>query len=214
MRKIHLSFYLLLLPVFLVSQTENKWKLIKQQKGIDVYVKTISESPVNAVKATMVIDRPVASALAVILDVENHPSWMYQCNKAEVLQQISDSLWYYYAQTKTPWPAYDRDYVSKIVMHRHDNTIEITGNGVPDFIPEKPNYVRLPFSFSQWKFTPVGKNKTFVELELSVDVGGSVPPWIINLFISRGPYQTLLNFSIMIHNKKYVNTSLPDFISQ
>jgi len=207
-------FYIFLMPSLLVSQTEDEWKLVKQQKGIDVYVKTVPQSPVNAVKATMVVNCPIASAVAVILDVENHSKWMYQSKNAEVLQKISDTSWYYYAQTKAPWPAYDRDYVSRIVLHKVGNAMEVTGNGIPDYIPEKKDYVRLPYSYSQWKFTPHGNNKTFVELKLSVDVGGNLPPWIINLFISRGPYQTLLNFSIMVHDKKYRNANFSDFVAK
>ena len=207
--------FLLSVPFFLTAQEEDEWKLVKQQKGIDVYVKTVKESPVKAVKATRLIDCSIASAIAVILDVDNHTKWMYQSKNAQVLKIINDTSWYYYAQSNTPWPAYDRDYVSKIYISRNpDNSISVKGKGIPDFIPEKENIVRLPYSESEWKFTPVGENKTFVELYLIVDVGGSIPPWIINLFVSRGPYQTLLNFSIMVHDKKYQNAVLSDFLSQ
>ena len=202
-------------PLLLLSQNEEEWKLIRQQKGIDVYVKTIKESPLKAVKATKLINCNVAAAVAVILDVDNHTKWMYQSKNACILQKINDTSWYYYAQSDTPWPAYDRDYVSKITITRNtDKSICVTGKGIPDFIPEKENIVRLPFSESEWRFTSIDGDKTYVELYLSVDVGGSIPPWIINLFISRGPYQTLLNFSIMVHGKKYRNAKLTSFLPE
>jgi hypothetical protein len=207
--------FLIILPFLLFGQKENEWKLIKQQKGIDVYSKTIKQSPIKAVKATKLVNCSLASAVAVILDVDSHTKWMYQSKNARILKMVNDTTWYYYAQSDTPWPAYDRDYVSIITITRNpDGSISVSGKGIPDYIPEKENIVRLPYSESLWKFTAVNENNTFVELYLSVDVGGTIPPWIINLFISKGPYQTLLNFSIIVHDKKYQNSRLPDFLLQ
>ena len=194
----------------LFSQSDEGWKLVKQQKGIDVYVKSIPESPLNAVKATTTLDCPIASAVVAILDVSNHTKWMYQCKNARLLKMINDSSWYYYAQSKTPWPVQDRDYVSKIVARKcSNNSISVKGEGIPDYLPEKKDIIRLPYSRSEWKFTALEPDKVYVELYLSVDVGGSVPPWLLNLFISRGPFQTMLNFSIMVHDKKYQDATLP-----
>ena len=215
-----MRFLLFLLSIFvltsfLTAQEEDGWKLVRQQKGIDVYVKTVKESPIKAVKATKLIDCPIATAVAVILDVDNHTKWMYQSKQAQIIKIINDTSWYYYAQSDTPWPVYDRDYVSKIYIARNpDNSISVKGKGIPDYLPEKENIVRLPLSESEWRFTPIEGDKTFVELYLTVDAGGSIPPWIINLFVSRGPYQTLLNFSIMVHKKKYQDATISDFLPQ
>ena len=198
-----------------MSQEEKEWKLIKQQRGIDVYVKSVPESPINAVKASVVVDCPISIAYAVVIDVRNHPLWMYQCKQAKMLNKISDTSWYYYAQSKTPWPVADRDYASYMYVSRNcENSIIIIGKGVPDYVPQRDDCIRLPFSFSEWKLTPLPSGKTYAEIFLSVDVGGTVPPWLLNLFISRGPYQTLVNYSIMVHNKKYRNAKLPAFLSE
>ena len=195
----------------LFSQDDDGWKLVKQQKGIDVYVKPIPETPVNAIKATKIVHCNIASAIALLLDVENHTKWMYQCKKAKVVKKVNDSTWYYYAQSDTPWPVLDRDYISKIVIKRNSkNSISVVGRGIPDFLPEVKDVVRLPYSYSEWRFTSLEPDKIYAELLLSVDVGGSVPAWLLNLFASRGPYQTMLNFSIRVHDKKYQNATLPD----
>jgi len=208
--RISFFFFFFFSSWLLFSQSDEGWKLVKQQKGIDVYVKSIPESPVNAVKATTTLDCSITSAVAAILDVPNHSRWMYQCNNAKVLKMINDSTWYYYAQSSTPWPVLDRDYVSKIVARKtSNNSISVAGKGIPDYLPEKKDIIRLPYSESEWKFTSLDPDEVYVELFLSVDVGGSVPPWLLNLFISRGPYQTMLNFSIMVHDKKYRDATLP-----
>ncbi len=197
----------------LYSQGDSGWKIVRQQKGIDVYVKPIAESPVNAVKATKIIDCSMATALTALLDVSNHANWMYQCKNAEVIKKINDTTWYYYAQSSTPWPVLDRDYVSKIVVRKKNkNSISVVGVGIPDYLPEKADIVRLPYSLSEWKFTSLGPQKIYSELFLSVNAGGSVPAWLLNLFISKGPYQTMLNFSKIVHNKKYANATLPEYL--
>ncbi len=194
----------------LFSQIDNDdgWKLVKQQKGINVYVKPIPQTPVNAIKATKIVNCSLASAVALLLDVDCHTEWMYQCKKAKVVKKVNDSTWYYYAQSDTPWPVLDRDYVSKIELKRNSkNSVSIVGHGIPDYLPEVKDVVRLPYSFSEWRFTSLEPNKIYAELFLSVDVGGSVPPWLLNLFATRGPYQTMLNFSIRVHDKKYKNAA-------
>ncbi len=206
-------FLIFFSSAMLFSQSDEKWRLVKQQKGIDVYVKSIPQSPVNAVKATKIVNCSLASAVATLLDVPNHHKWMYQCKMAKIVKKVNDSTWYYYAQSSTPWPVLDRDYISKIVLTKSEpNSISIIGTGIPDFIPEEKDIIRLPYSVSEWKFTMLEPNKIYCELYLSVDVGGSVPPWLLNLFVSRGPYLTLLNFSIMVQNKKYQKATLPEYL--
>jgi len=211
--RIYFFFFFFFSSTLLFSQSDEGWKLVKQQKGIDVYVKSISESPLNAVKATTTLNCSVASAVATVLDVSSHPKWIYQCKHVKVLKMTSDSTWYYYAQSSTPWPVLDRDYVAKVVVRKsNNNSIIINGYGVPDYVPEKKDIIRLPYSVSEWKFTSLEPDKVYVQLFLSVDIGGVVPPWLLNLFISRGPYQTILNYSVMVHDKKYRDATLPIYL--
>ena len=215
MRITLLFIYFSIIPLILLSQEEKEWRLVKQQRGIDVYVKSVPESPINAVKASVVVDCSIGIAYAVVVDAKNHPLWMYQYKQAKILNNISDTSWYYYAQSKTPWPVVDRDFVSfTYVTKSGENSISIIGKGVPDYIPQRDDCIRLPFSFSEWKLTSLPSGKTYAELYLSVDVGGTVPPWLLNLFISRGPYQTLVNYSVMVHNKKYRDAKLPTFLTE
>lgn len=215
MRITLLFIYFSFIPLIFLSQEENEWRLVKQQRGIDVYVKSVPESPINAVKASVVVDCSIGIAYAVVVDAKNHPLWMYQCKNAKILNIISDTSWYYYAQSKTPWPVADRDFASYTYVRKNgENSIIVIGKGVPDYVPQKDGCIRLPFSFSEWKLTSLPSGKTYAELFLSVDVGGTVPPWLLNLFISRGPYQTLVNYSVMVHNKKYRNAKLPAFLTE
>jgi len=215
MRITLLFIYFSFIPLILLSQEEKEWKLVKQQRGIDVYVKSVPESPVNAVKASVVVDCSISIAYAVVVDAKNHPLWMYQCKQAKILNKISDTSWYYYGQSKTPWPVADRDFASYTYVSKNgENSIIVIGKGVPDYVPQRDGYIRLPFAFSEWKLTSLASGKTYAELFLTVDVGGIVPPWLLNLFISRGPYQTLYNFSRVVHNKKYCHAKLPAFLTE
>ena len=68
MRITLLFIYFSFIPLVLLSQEEKGWKLVKQQRGIDVYVKSVPESPINAVKASVVVDCPISIAYAVVID--------------------------------------------------------------------------------------------------------------------------------------------------
>jgi hypothetical protein len=57
-----------------------------------------------------------------------------------------------------------------------------------------------------WTIKPLAKNKNKCEYFLLLDPGGDVPAWIINLFISEGPYSSLVKLKQRVNLPKYANT--------
>jgi hypothetical protein len=40
-----------------------------------------------------------------------------------------------------------------------------------------------------------GKGRLFIVYFLEMDPGGSVPAWITNMFVAKGPYETFSNLA-------------------
>ena len=57
-------------------------------------------------------------------------------------------------------------------------------------VEAKKGVVRILNSVGKWTLTPLGNNQVAVNYFLSVDPGGTLPPWIINAFSVKGPFET------------------------
>jgi hypothetical protein len=63
---------------------------------------------------------------------------------------------------------------------------------IPDYIPKKEEFVRIPRSEGFWIFEDQGNGTIKVVQQSVADLGGSVPDWAVNSSIVEGPYDVLL----------------------
>jgi len=127
-----------------------------------------------------------------------------------VIKQISPTSAIFHHVTEAPWPFDSRDHVSVFEIARDDKTgiVTVKSHVVSGVYPEQKGYVRLKKSQASWTLTPVGDNKVSAVYELSFDPEGNIPAWLINMFITEGPYQSLSKMKEKVHEEKYVNAPL------
>jgi hypothetical protein len=118
---------------------------------------------------------------------------------------------YYYSEVNIPWPVSNRDFIAqlKAVQDPHTRVVTIYGPTLPDYLPIKKDIVRVAQAEGKWVITPTTKNHIKVEYTLRMDPGGNIPPWLINLFATKGPYESFKNLTIQIQKPAYVNAHLP-----
>ena len=87
------------------------WVLKKDERGIKIYVRSTSISPINAFKGIMVIKADLSAMTAFLMDIENYPNWVQLCAESKVLKQMNETEKYMYALNKLPWPVSTRDLV-------------------------------------------------------------------------------------------------------
>ncbi len=193
----------------------NEWKLVKNQDGIKAYVREVSGSDVKQVRVTMSVKSTLTAPVAIVRDVSSHPKWIYRCKIAKILKTVSESNHYYYNETEAPWPISNRDIVTHAVITQDSITgiVMINSTGIPDFIPEKENIVRIKRLTAQWKFIPKTNGIIDVNFTLLIDLGGDLPSWLINLAIADGPFETVYNMRREVVKPKYQNT-VYDFIEE
>ena len=80
-------------------------------------------------------------------------------------------------------------------------TFKITG--VPDFIPEKQDIVRVPMINETWTLKPENNSNTVITLQNISNPGGNIPNFIINYYGIYTPFYTLLKLRSIVINKKY-----------
>ncbi len=216
MKKNDMKFYSL--PILLLSLTAGRplaaqkdWELKKDQEGIRVYSRSAENSRYNELKVEMTLAAKLSSLAALVLDIDNYPNWSFNTEKSYVLKKISPSELYFYTLIHSPWPASNRDLAVHLSLSQEETgkTLSIRAECVPGYIPPKNDIICVPLSIEQWTVVPMPGDKIRIEYQLKLDPGASVPPWLINLFSTKGPYETFSHLRQQIQKDRYRNAAIP-----
>jgi hypothetical protein len=179
-----------LLSSTLSLATNGDWELEKNESGIKVYTRTIDGEDIREFKATVLIDAPVKKVADIILDINNYSTWYPQISESKIIKKINSNEYYVYNVLDLPWPSSDRDGVSKMNITITEAATTIKMEAINGVKPKNPDYVRITKSYGFWKFTKQG-TKTSLHFQYFANPGGSLPDWIINMFIVDNPFETL-----------------------
>jgi hypothetical protein len=206
-----------LLALFLLlngsrALAQRDWKLNTEKDGIKVYLATVPDSKIKAVKVMGEFKSTPAAMVAVLMDVEHGAEWVYHTKSCRLVKQGSPSELYYYSEISLPWPAENRDFVAHLSVSENAKTHAVTVDGpaVPGFVAQRGGIVRIAHSEGQWIITPRGNDQIDVQYTLQVDPGGSLPAWLVNTFAAEGPIQIFKKLKLQLQKPAYQNAHLPD----
>ncbi len=205
-----LSGLLLVLVLSASTFSDNDWVLRKESNGIKVYTRKLPGVTVKEVRVTGVFVNSLSSIVSILQDKESHPSWIYHCKEAKELKRINDLEQICYQEIELPWPCENRDLVTNYQIRQDSLTreIKIYVTAMPDYIPKKPGIVRIKMVSAQWTITPKPDKTVLVDYVVNVDPGGSIPGWMINMGVTDGPYETLINMKEKLKEEKYATATL------
>ncbi len=180
------------------------------KEGIKVYTKNLENSPFKAVKTVCIIDASLSRLTAVLLDINRSTDWVYATKKCNLLKQTTPAELIYYSEVEVPWPVSNRDFIIKLKVSQDEKTkaVTIVGENQPAYLPEINNIVRIVQCASKWVIIPLGKGQVKVEYVLQVDPGGSIPSWLINMFATKGPYESFKDLRKQVNKSFYNQPSL------
>lgn len=194
----------LLFHCICVAQT-NPWKLGKDQNGIKVYTRHVDGYSIDELKAELIVKAPMNAIVAVITDVDNYKNWIYACSTSSILKKISETEQYQYQVNDIPYPFSDRDIAIHFKIWEDPVTKKVftSSTAEADYIPAKSGLVRIPVFIGGYEMTPLANGEVFISYQLRLDPGGSIPDWMVNIFIVKGPYESTLKLREMVESKKY-----------
>ncbi len=190
---------------------QENWELKSKKEGISIFTRIFPDSRFKAVKVECELEATLSQLVAVILDVNTGAQWVYSTKSSVLLKQVSPSELYYYSEVNIPWPISNRDFIAqlKVVQDARTRVVTVNGPTLPNYLPVKKDIVRVAQAEGKWVITPTAKNHINVEYTLRMDPGGNIPPWLINLFATKGPYESFKNLKIQIRKPAYANAHLP-----
>jgi len=174
----------------------NAWALKKEKDGIKVFVRNRKGSSLKDIRVTCTLQSTLGGIVHILTSKDEYKEWIYACSESYLIKDDGVFESYHYQVTDAPWPVEDRDLVLHSVVKQNKTTrqVEIVVKNVTDILPDYSGKVRVPYYDACWKITPLGENLVEVDYTISLDPGGNVPLWVINLAVSEGPLKTMQNF--------------------
>lgn len=167
------------------------WKLERDYEGILVYTKTVAGSSYKAFKGEIYLDAKLDKVKAVFRDIPSFHKWMSNTRSTKVVEKLGENACIHYVEVEAPWPVSDRDgYYEFNYLGLDNGGLRINVKGVPNYAPEKSDYVRLQESKGYWLIEPTD-GKVKVTYQMHAEPGGYVPAWAANQSIVETPFFTL-----------------------
>jgi hypothetical protein len=183
------------ISIFVTAQASD-WEKVKDRKGVQVYSKEIPGSKIVAFRGIGTIDAPIENVVSVIHDTSRIKEWMSDMAETVVLERKSELEKVEYNRTTAPWPLWDREFVYWVKVEIKNDAKEVhinmgPGNNNHPNIPKREKTVRGTLHSSKYIVKSLGPNKTELLVEINADPSGSVPKWVVNLFQSVWPSDTI-----------------------
>lgn len=187
------------------------WQLRSDKEGIRTYSRAEPGSRIRSIRIESEINADAPVILSVIANTASYDEWVYGSRHTRLIKQVSAFEWYYYSELSFPWPASNRDFVSHVRISQDPATkiISVTASNVPGWEPVHAHLVRMYFGQGQWEIIPVANKKVLLKYTLRADPAGELPAWIINAFISKGPFSSFRNLKTYLQNHTITPFPLP-----
>ncbi|MGE5106576.1 MAG: lipid-binding protein [Sphingobacteriales bacterium] len=190
-----LFFSFLFLSIQLISFSQQSWNLKKENDGIKVYTRSVEGSKFNEIKVECSISGTLSQLAALLLDVEDHVNWVYSCRSSLLEKKITDTHIIYYTEVNAPWPLTNRDLYIDLDITQDSITkmMTVVATGLPNYLPPHGKLIRVPLSKAIWHIKAIDKTLLQIEYNVQVNTGGSAPAWMVNMFSTKGPYESFKN---------------------
>jgi hypothetical protein len=196
------------------AQKSENWALKENNDGVKIFTRDVANSKVKAIKVECEVDATLSQLVAALMDIKNSEEWLYHTAGNYIVKQVSPAEVYYYSLVEMPWPVNDRDFIAHLIVSQDAATKVVTIDApcVADMVPVKPDIVRIANSKGKWVLSPVNKGRVKIVYTLHADPGGSLPAWLINLFVTKGPSQSFRKLKAHLQKPVYKNAKL-DYIA-
>lgn len=206
--KFHSKAYISILLTcffYLSVNAQTEWNLKKEKEGIAVYTAKLEDSKFKSIRVVCELQANLTQLVAVLMQPNLQPEWVLATKEASLVKQISSARIYYYAEAALPWPMNNRDMVIDLSMSQHPITklLTIRANTIDNILPIKVGKQRVPLSQAIWLVQPLPDNKISIDYQIKIDPGGGIPPWMVNLFITKAPLESFKNLSKLLSDKRF-----------
>jgi len=194
-------FCLAVLPAALHAQ--DNWKHEYTKEGISVYTRAAVGSSLKEFKGEGLVDAPLEVCRNVLMDVESQPKWQPDCTEVVVLKTEENAI-IAYTTTDAPWPARNRDVITRTEVRYTENGMIFSFTGIddPGLVPLRKDWVRITDIHGMWILVRKG-DKTYATYQAKVNPGGAIPAWLANTTVTKQAFESLMGLRKMVLDPQY-----------
>lgn len=192
-----MKFSMLFLTLSLFSMSAfsaiSNWKLVSQKNGITVSKTQMKGSKVVGFKGETIIYNSAEKVFSVLLNNSHRKDWVNRLKVSKILKRITKNEYVIYQEFKLPWPLSNRDFIyrGKATRDAKSGKVFLKMSSLDWPTGPKTVGVRAELKKSLYTLTPMGPNRTKVEVEILSDPKGLIPKWVVNLIQKSWPHKTL-----------------------
>ncbi len=185
--------FILLFEISLCGQ--NNWTLQKEKDGIKISSRHAISSQFDDVRVEVDLPGNLEQLKLILLDIQHYKDWSYAMKKSVLIKQLGSGKLIYYSEIEVPWPATDRYFYANFDLREDTvgHTIKVISVNLPDYLPASKDLLQVTSVKGLWNISTISKNSIHVDYILELNPGGSLPAWVINLFLTKGPLETFEN---------------------
>lgn len=182
----------------------NGWETVFEDGSVVVQQRNYANSPLMELRGQTRLKASLNAIMALLKDADYNREWVFRSGGARILQSEGYEQAYVHGIVDAPWPMQDRDTVVRFDYVQHPQTGAITINiaNFPEFIPHRPEMVRVPDFGGFWQLNPLPGGYVDVIYQVHGDPGGWVPTWLANYAAQLSVSKTLQNMpAAVVHYK-------------
>ncbi len=208
-----MALAMLILTNVTYGQGENSWQFKRKKDKIEIYTRNITETGVKELKLHTQMKTSLNSIFALFDDVSRNTDWVYGAKEAKILNIIAPNHMIEYTVSDFPWPLQDRDLVTNSVVEQDPETkvVRARSVAVPEAYPKRKGLVRITKLDAEWTLTPLPDSIIDIVYVIKTDPGGNIPVFLTNIFIDKGPIQTIEKMREMLKLPEYKDAKV-DYI--
>lgn len=171
------------------------WIKTGSSDGILTFKRDMPGHGVVAFRAEGTIGAPIVRVASVLADDARAPEWIDSLAEARLVRVLPPNEFIEYNHLRTPPLFADRDFVcrGRIEVDRQRQTFVMSLWPTTDPALPVGRYIRGTMSGS-WRLQAMdGGRKTYVIAEMTGDPKGAIPKWVVNMFQSEWPHNTLMS---------------------
>ena len=185
--------FILLLAGMTGPLSAQNWEFAKEKNGIKMYTRKEANTNLKSFRGVMEVHSTMARVTQLVGNVKNNDWWDKNVKEIKILYFEENKHFKYYLVYDAPWPLEDRDLCvdAQVTIDPVTGRRELNAKPIPNLVPERSDRVRIKNYWQRWIIQPMENGMIRLILEGSVDPGGIVPTWIVNMVITDTPLNVM-----------------------
>lgn len=169
------------------AYSSSQWTKALEDSEITVFKRSRASSDYQEVRAEARLKGRVSQFAGFFKDPANYKKWVYGALDTQLLETVKSNDLIFRGVFQIPWPFENRELISRVLISESDSPASITAtlSHAPTQLPISSGLVRVDHFESVWNVSQDSEDAVRMSIDMYVEPGGKLPPFIVNLVLSR-----------------------------